>query len=349
MNSPPVAPTASRLLWLDVVRAVSIIAVVFGHVVADPAVRYVFLWRMPLFFFVAGYVFTPSPRLEQFARDKALRLLVPYLVFLVPLSVPDFVATVRLGTPHDWLLFAMSHVSGGKSVYGWLVAVWFVTCLYVTLQMVNFGITRLSPRAMNSAMGASLVLAYVNAQWLPWFWLPWAAHLCLFAAPILYLGHLYRRYEAQIPWQVLVMAALVALLGFFLVWVHEIEVIDMKRMQYGTPFATLSFALCVSVLLITFAKRWCHRGRAVRLLAYVGESSLVILFMHQAIQRTLVEQFQVENELVRIVAAVVVPTLAYALLKRRAITRALLLGSVKDFGSVRALFRSPRKRIGSGA
>jgi len=320
-----------RLLWLDAVKGIGIIAVVFGHVVNGPPARYVYLWHMPLFFFLAGYVFRPEPDFRRCLRDRAVRLLLPYTLFLFLLSGHDFVSTAQSGGLKEWALFVATHLSGGKSVYGWLVAVWFVTCLFLTQQAVNVATVRLAPRAMALLMGASLVLAYVNAVWFPRLWLPWAANVCLFAAPIFYLGSVYRRHEARISPRLLVVAAAFAVLGMGLVGAQLIAVPDMKNTRYGTPLLSLGFALCLAVTLMAAARRWLNRGPLARALAATGEASLVIMFLHMATQQVLLDVAGVQSDIARIVLAVVLPMLVFNLLQRHAVTRALFLGSVKDF------------------
>lgn len=331
----------SRWLWLDAVKGIGIIAVVFGHVVNGPEGRYVYLWHMPLFFFIAGYVFRPDPDLRRCLRDRALRLLLPYALFMVLLSGHDLVATAQAGTLKDWALFAATRVSGGKSVYGWLVAVWFMTCLFLTHLAVNAAMVRLRPRSVAVLMCASLLLAYANAQWLPRMWLPWAANVCLFAAPIFYLGHCYRRHESSFSPRQLALVATLALLGLVLAGAQLIAVPDMKNSHYGTPLLSLLFALCIGVALMAGARRWLNQGAPARILAAVGAASLIIMFLHMAAQQLLRDHAGVQSPIARIAFAIVLPMLVFNLLQRHALTRALLLGSTRDVDTLRGIVRAP--------
>jgi len=329
--------------WLDAVKGIGIVAVVWGHVIVDPALRvWVYLWHMPLFFFLAGYVYKPASDLRRSARERGLRLLLPYALFFLLLSTRDLVQTAHDGTGRAWAMFIATHLAGGKSVYGWLVAVWFITCLYLTQLVLDVAITRLSARAVNALMAASLLLAYANAAWFPRAFLPWAAHICLMAAPICYLGYRYRRIEASLPRWLPVFAALAGAAGLGLVAMHAIAPFDMKSTRYGTPFASLAFALCIAVALIAGARRWLADGRIAMVLAMLGEASLVVMFLHMAAQDVLRRQAGIEDATVRIVFALAVSVLAYGLLKRSAWTRALFLGSAKD--QEKLVFTSARAR-----
>ena len=322
--------------WLDAVKGLGIVAVVWGHVIVDPALRgWVYLWHMPLFFFLAGYVFKPATDLRRSVRERSLRLLVPYALFGILLSTQDLLKTADVDTGRAWAMFFATHLAGGKSVYGWLVAVWFVTCLYLTQLALDVALKHLSTRAMNALMAASLLLAYANAALFPRVFLPWAAHICLIAAPICYFGHLYRQHEAALPRWLPLLAALAGAVGLALIGLQAIAPFDMKSTRYGTPFASLAFALCIAVALIAGARRWLADGRLALVLATLGEASLVVMFLHMAAQEALRRQAGIEDSTLRIVFALAVSMLAYALLKRSALTRALFLGSVKDWDALR--------------
>jgi fucose 4-O-acetylase-like acetyltransferase len=330
------------MLWLDAAKALGIACVVAGHVFEGPGRPYLFLWHMPFFFFLSGYVFKADPDVRRCLKDKAIRLLVPYAFFLVLLSQPDITMAVHEGTPKAWLLFVASHLAGGKSVYGWLAAFWFVTCLYLSQVLVNIGVVRLTARAMEMAMVASLALAYVLSMLLPGFWLPWDANVCLFAAPVLYAGYRYRQLEARIPRGFQIAAMLLAAFGLWCVSADLVSAMDMKRARYGTPLAALFFALCISVTLMNVARLLLDKGRLAQLLAFVGEASLLIMFLHQPVQRLLAEQFNVDDESIRTAVGILLPTLIYAAVREFQLGRTLLLGSRRDF---RAMDRSFRKRF----
>ncbi|RQP26559.1 acyltransferase family protein [Piscinibacter terrae] len=315
--------SGGRWLWLDALKGVGIIAVVAGHVIDRDAARTLYLWHMPLFFFLAGLVFKPDTDWRRFARDKAARLLVPYAVFLLLLSGPDLMAAVASASPRDWMAFAVSRVAGGKTLYGWLAVFWFVTCLFLSQQVVNALVTRCRPAVVVAWMLAMLALAFTNAMWLPRAWLPWAANVVLFAAPVLYLGHRLRPHLAShaIWWSLPL-----ALVGLVLVDQHLIGDLDLKNTRYGTPLATLVFGLCVVLGLVAVCRTFLQRGVFAQGLAVLGEASLFIMFTHMAIQQTLNERLGVHDVVLRIAIAIALPTLLVPLLSRHDLSRRLLLG-----------------------
>lgn len=73
---------SKREIWLDYVKAIGIILVVAGHCNLPESIRnYIYLFHMPLFFFVSGYLFPKSINsTKEFLKKKAQRLLYPYFV-----------------------------------------------------------------------------------------------------------------------------------------------------------------------------------------------------------------------------------------------------------------------------
>ena len=92
--SPPLSPAASpqprprRNTGVDVLRIVSIVAVVAGHAYGPrlPGGEYLEIWRMPLFFFLTGYFWTRGRPWATDVRGRFRSLMVPYLVWAALMS-----------------------------------------------------------------------------------------------------------------------------------------------------------------------------------------------------------------------------------------------------------------------
>lgn len=77
-----------RYLWVDVLKGLAILTVVYGHNAADKA--FVYCFHMPLFFLLAGFLFSPKPIMVYIHRS-ILRLLVPYMSFLLLLCTEQLI------------------------------------------------------------------------------------------------------------------------------------------------------------------------------------------------------------------------------------------------------------------
>jgi len=76
---------------IDLLRLVSIGAVVTGHIWATPLAHLVlYLWHVPFFFFLTGYLWTPQRAMSDEARRRAASLAKPYVFWLGLLYVMYF-------------------------------------------------------------------------------------------------------------------------------------------------------------------------------------------------------------------------------------------------------------------
>ena len=72
-----------RKLWLDALRGVAMILVVYGHCVRDWDVYFLFTSpvKMPLFFIISSYLFNPrSGEQGKFFKNLFFKLVVPWMV-----------------------------------------------------------------------------------------------------------------------------------------------------------------------------------------------------------------------------------------------------------------------------
>ena len=70
-----------RIRWLDAAKAIGIVLVVLGHISRDAAlVQWIYLFHMPLFFFVSGWVYKKKNVLKDIGH-RARTLMVPYYAF----------------------------------------------------------------------------------------------------------------------------------------------------------------------------------------------------------------------------------------------------------------------------
>lgn len=308
-----------RQIWVDVLKGFGIIAVVLGHITYNQLlVRTIFMFHMPLFFLVGGWLHNADMPQRDYLKMKARSLLVPYLSFLVILwplelmvSFPDQPWTAT------WMLtdLMVPMLAGGQLLTGFAAVFWFVTCYFLTQQLMHFLLRRWSMTRCAQICGAMLVCAYLNAWLWPRVWLPWSANAVLIAAPMYFIGYWARsrnvfadvnRFALYFVFVALAAAAL------NVVGIHNY--VDLKYGDYGLPVLTLLSALaCVGVLAVISLRLQSHLvGRG---LAVVGGASMTIMFLHQFVQLMMAKKFGISQVLPRVVAALVVCLLIHELLK----------------------------------
>jgi len=116
-----------RIQWIDTMKAVAILLVVFGHYVHTHSTKaYVYSFHMHLFFFVAGLVYSARDPFKTFLVKRIRMLLVPYFVFS-GLQYGFFILRRYYGDSPD-----LSSTLTGKliDIVTWN-EFWFLGCLFV--------------------------------------------------------------------------------------------------------------------------------------------------------------------------------------------------------------------------
>ncbi len=68
---------------IDVAKGLGIILVVYAHLLNCPIKNEIYLFHMPLFFFLSGYFFSVKNSVWSFIKKKIRALLIPAVLFLL--------------------------------------------------------------------------------------------------------------------------------------------------------------------------------------------------------------------------------------------------------------------------
>jgi fucose 4-O-acetylase-like acetyltransferase len=324
--------TSSRIGWIDTLKGIGILTVVAGHIFPDVIARYLFLFHMPLFFFIGGFLFKPSSDWKEYLTKKAFHLLVPYAAFLCLIYVPYETGeilrgkeTIAKGIVRPFL--------GGRYLIGWTAVFWYVTCFFLVQQVMNFLVNKVSKKIVGLLMLVSLVISYAINKLLPHFGLPWNADVVFAALPIFYLGYLYKGIQGdpgKYKWLLFVLLAGVITFTYY----YPANTYDMKTGNYGIPFVTLFSSLVVVLCLIEIVKIISKYPPASKPFNEFGAASMVIMYLHQPIQFIALEHFHVLSPVARFFIALVLSMGGYYLLNSFTIGRALFMGSLPDFKKI---------------
>jgi fucose 4-O-acetylase-like acetyltransferase len=315
-----------RQAWIDVLKGIGIVAVVVGHITYNRAlVTQIFMFHMPLFFLAGGWLHDAATPQRAYLKAKARSLLLPYACFLVilwplelMLAVPDQAADGRWA----WPLLVEPMLSGGQLLTGFASAFWFVTCYFLTQQLVHFLLRRYTLPACAAVCALMLAGAYLAAWLWPHWSLPWGAQVVPFAAPLYLIGYAAREVELARWTPLWVLLTLGALL---LNVAGAANTFDLKYGDYGLPVVTLASALATVALLAVLARQ-IHASMAGRLLAALGGASMTIMFLHQFVQLVMAKKFGVMQAPARILGALLLCYLMHLLLAGSPLGARLFLG-----------------------
>lgn len=131
-----------RERWIDISKGILIILVVMGHSIPGPyydldnGIDFVYLFHMPAFFILAGYLYKPISENENIIKailKRSKRILIPYIVYLILLSIPEIVLMIVNNVDKNTIgIYVLNMVRGGKYINYPNGALWFLTCLLFT-------------------------------------------------------------------------------------------------------------------------------------------------------------------------------------------------------------------------
>lgn len=103
---------AKEIKWIDSVKAVGIISVVIGHIYYAP---YCYIYHMPLFFLIGGLLYKPQ-NLRTFFIKKFKHLIIPYISFLIILSIPDIIHILKIHESTNLGSYLVNTIYGGGEI-----------------------------------------------------------------------------------------------------------------------------------------------------------------------------------------------------------------------------------------
>lgn len=314
----------SHELWIDVLKGIAIILVVYGHNCTDNS--FVQAFHMPLFFLLSGFLFSPKPAPIYFRRSVA-RLVVPYIVFIIVISLPQLASLALhgnlMGGGKYLIIYALY---GGAYLKGPYAVFWFVSVLWMSTNLFNLIISlKWGMWLLPVFIGVSYMVTMLPIP------LPLNAHMVPLATSYIMIGNLIRRNTDWIQLRLKNKLGVCLVLAIaFLVIVYIMRhglMVDMKYNNPGIPvisvLSSVTSSACVACIAIVLSRI----GIVARFFAFLGEASMIIMFVHMPVKEYLIFRIYPEgNHLLSIVCGLSISIAAYYLLKSTPVSRRLFMG-----------------------
>lgn len=315
--------------WIDCAKGIGIAAVVFGHTgVGTKAADFLYVWHMPLFFFLSGFLHKPQQDLNAYFKKKVFHLIVPYCAFLLTMLAANVLMVLHRGggTSQIAPLF-INAAWGGSRLSGPYGVVWFAPCLFMTQQAMNLILVRTTQRAAAILAALCLGFSYLTSVYVHASDVPLDAHVTLAAIPLFFVGSLVRNRKFDMWWVRatslcgLIASAILIRSG------HHISY-NMKGGDYGVPFLSFLLALLSIIAVLNLSQMVAKYSILAMVPCSIGAASMGIMYVHKmlwAIPKA--TAFASSRHFVAFLVFLIVSYLATRLLDLFPFTRKYFLGS----------------------
>ncbi|MDR6121916.1 acyltransferase [Bacillus sp. SLBN-46] len=287
----------NRDTTIDAAKGIGIILVVLGHTPGLPMIlkEYIYSFHMPLFFLITGYLFNERKNklvpYQGFFRLRFNRLIIPYFtmafscyfVFSLGLNTLGFLKN----SEYDFLstLKQLIGIIYSKGTLEWLPncsPLWFLTCLFVTENILLFLLKRDMKKQIILAISMAS-LGYIISITIP-FKLPWNIDTSLTAVLFTYFGYLLNKYNlVQIFYsKKKAQLVLITILSLFLLYLSNtfnfISYVSFNSNHYGNIFLMYIGAISGSATVFIIS-RFLHRSK---ILNFFGVNTMPIIGFNYA-------------------------------------------------------------------
>jgi fucose 4-O-acetylase-like acetyltransferase len=327
-----------RDIQIDTAKGIAIFFVVAGHISSGVTSQIIFLFHMPFFFIVSGYLHRINRQEIKYLKRKTISLLIPYFVYLsifAQLSMYSLLLKLikypSQETISSFLRCIYQLLYGGEILKGYFGIFWFVTCLFLTQQLFNFIMVRVNNTKV--ILGIAIILYFIsffNQTSPKHLVFPWAVNVVCCSFLFYSVGSIYGNHIFKIQNIILVLvAAMISIFSVVLVISGFKLSFDMKYTYYGffivSPLAAISFTKVLSI----FAYFLTKNNLLISILTFAGQASITIMFWHQFFHFLLIELCDKWPWFMTFAILVACCILHWLFLKN-SLSRALLLGSRKD-------------------
>ncbi|WP_418343299.1 acyltransferase family protein [Raoultella ornithinolytica] len=279
--------------WVNTTKGIGILLVIIGHTYGGFPSKMIFLFHMPLFFFLSGMLLSERPPIPYFIK-KSKKSISSYLLYITILVLIDFTSKY---IKHELTLSYMSDmlkncIIGGRALTGWFGVFWFVSVLFISQQITNIIIIKSNKAISSFIFTGMLLLAYLNNVNFK-VSLPFSIDVVLYAAPIMYIGNLFKKYNPSIAIPALSFASLIS---FSLAPFQRVLEFDMKQGEYGVIACNLIISITISYIIIL-----CSKNIEINFLTFLGKGSMAIMFSHQIIHFAIAEHMSNNRFLVTLI------------------------------------------------
>ncbi|WP_282802065.1 acyltransferase family protein [Secundilactobacillus kimchicus] len=321
-----------RVEWVDMAKAIGMIAVVFGHALhpmtdAHHSVSVLFgvlyWWHMPLFFIIGGFFLKPiEQNLAAFKRFFMHRVWPNIKMYFGAGTILILLAHFLRG--HSWHYTAwyfLRLVYGGRTLNKTLTIFWFITVYVLTLIVVVILISYVKSIPAQFFIAFTMFAAgvsYKHMHFLVYKYVPWDADIVLLTTLYMLVGYYGFKLYPQVPhkgWIFLSTAVMFIVLAFLKYQRLLVFSLSLKSHKVHNSFLGAFVPIAIS-LAIFILSDWMTSSHFFDWLLPIGLYSNAIMYMHRLVFDVLAHVPGIDNWLMQTILGLVIPVIVASLYKR---------------------------------
>lgn len=285
-------------------RVISVCAVVVGHAYPGmPGEEYLQIWRMPLFFFLAGFFFSTSRTFSDEFSVRWRTLAIPYISWFLILLGAVWAIEHSPWPFGDYVISGA--LAGGASTDMPFLAFWFISVLFFAALLLRL-VLRLPWWVGVVVALVGLTLAELPESRMAYTLL--GVGLVPACMSYMLAGHWFRRLGARVPARTPVGLGLLVL-GFGGIALGA-QTMNMKWSGFGTYLLSpaLAVIICCGLVLIfsTVVDATLRRSeRAVTAITELVRTGTLVVFAHALVLYVALRWLDLEGPLTRTLLALV--------------------------------------------
>ena len=260
---------------IDIAKGIGIILVVYGHMNC-PIKNEIYLFHMPLFFFLSGYFFSAKDTIKPFLKKKIKAILFPAIFFYIL----SFFIIYSIGD-HNNLKEYIQSFTYFLDPNG---VIWFLIALF-QIFIISYFVERY---IQNSLIKIFIVLFFTGIGYLMsiykifFLYFPQACLGLIF----FYTGLIIRKtnsMERLNDNKYVFLCALLCYLAGVVLNVHT----DMSPLVIDKSFILFFLPALGGTVLILFFSKFLQKYNQINWLAFIGKNSLMVMCLHMPLSSVL--------------------------------------------------------------
>lgn len=267
-----------RLSYLDILRGIGIILVVFAHIYINNHVVYdwIYSFHMPLFFLAAGMVYKEKAIWIDLKR-RIQTIVLPYFCFGIPTLIYwQLIERKFRDSDEDFMTAVFGLVSGQYDYLAFNVHLWFLPCFFIVVTLFNVFV-HIGGRRFAVIVSIIMSLSYIIV---PLPALPWGIDRAFRFIVFYAAGSIFSQRNAEkiIDEHSISVKICVAVILLGINFILSYFSLNSGIMWFVTAFIGTTSMLIASVLI-----------KGNRALEYFGKISLAVLCIHGPVYRILIK------------------------------------------------------------